>query len=135
LLALGWQQGDIAKRAGISGARVSQILDFNTMPEGVKTMVQNGQVAPSTAMAVIKAEGTAAEAALKQGLTQAAAEGKTKVTQAHVAAATGEAPKVNKAVAVKEAFEYADIDDSDHEIVVIKMPVEHWEIIRKVLGL
>jgi ParB/RepB/Spo0J family partition protein len=135
LLSLGWQQGDIAKRAGISAARVSQVLEFNTLPEGVKTMVHNGEVAPSTAMAVVKEQGTAAEGALKQGLTVAKAEGKTKVMQRHIGEATGEAPKVNKAVAVKEAFEYADIDDTDSEIVVIKMPQEQFEIIRKVLGL
>lgn len=128
LLDMGWQQGDIAKKAGISAGRVSQILDYNTMPEGVKTMVQNGQVSPSTAMVVIKAEGTKAEAALKQGI--AANEGK-KVTARQV---SGE-PKVNVKAACREAFEYADIDDDDSEVVVIKMPTEQFEIIRKVLGL
>ncbi len=141
LLDMGWNQGDIAKKAGVSAARISQVLGFNTLPEGVKAMVHNGSVAPSTAMAVVKAEGTQAEAALKQGLTVAQSEGKTKVMQRHVGEATGEVPssngtvKVNKANAVKEAFEYADIDDTDNEIVVIKMPVEQFEIIRKVLGL
>ncbi len=143
LLDMGWQQIDIAKKAGVSTARISQVLDYNTMPEAVKVMVQNGQVAASTAMATVKAEGTQAEVALKQGLTVAASEGKTKVTQRHVAAATGGAPsatvtpsvKINRAVAVKEAFEYAHIDDEDNEIVIIKMPVEQWEIIKKVLAL
>jgi ParB/RepB/Spo0J family partition protein len=134
LLDYGWQQGDIAKKAGISAARVSQILDFNTMPEGIKTMVQNGQVAPTTAMTIVKQEGTKAEEQLKQGLQQAQAEGKSKVTQAHVAEATGAAPKVNVKAACREAFEYAAIDD-EQEIVVIKMPAEQFEIIRKVLEL
>ena len=135
LLNMGWQQGDIAKKAGISPARVSQILDYNTMPEGVKMMVQNGQVAPSTAMAVIKSEGTAAEAALTAGLTAAQAEGKTKVMQKHIGEVATAAPKVNVKAAMKEAFEYCDIDDEDNEIVIIKCPVEQFEIIRKVLGL
>ena len=135
LLDMGWNQGDIAKRAGMSAARISQILDYNTMPEGVKTMVQNGQVAPSTAMAVIKSEGTQAEAALQQGWATAASEGKAKVTAAHVQTATGGAPKVNVKAAVRDAFEYADIDDEDNEVVIIKMPQEQFEIIRKVLGL
>lgn len=132
LLSLGWQQGDIAKKAGISAARVSQILEYNTMPEGVKTMVQNGQVAPSTAMVVVKAEGAAAEELLAKGITIANAEGKKKVMAKHI---EGGAPKVNKAAAVKEAFEYSHVDDDDSEVVVIKMPVAQWEIIRKVLGL
>ena len=143
LLDLGWNQGDIAKKAGMSAARVSQILDYNTMPEGVKVMVQNGQVAPSTAMQVVKAEGSNATAALQQGLATAQEAGKTKVTAAHVAAATSGVPtgnatigtKVNVKAAVREAFEYADIDDEDNEVVIIKMPIEQWEIIRKVLAL
>lgn len=135
LLGLGWQQGDIAKKAGISAARVSQILDYNTLPEGIKTMVQNGQVAPSTAMVVVKAEGNAAEALLAKGITVAAAEGKKKVMAKHIEGGTSAAPKANKVGAIKEAFEYADIDDSDNSVVVIKMPAEHFEIIRKVLGL
>jgi ParB/RepB/Spo0J family partition protein len=135
LLDMGWQQNDIAKKAGISGARVSQILDFNRMPEGVKVMVHNGQVSPSTAMAVVKEQGPKAEASLQAGVVQAASEGKTKATGAHVQAATGGAPKVNIKAAVKDAFEYADIDDEDNEIVIIKMPSEQFEIIRKILGL
>ena len=37
--------------------------------------------------------------------------------------------------AVKEAFEYSDVDDSEDDIVVIKMPMEQWEAIRKALKL
>lgn len=131
LLDLGWQQGDIAKKAGISPARVSQILDFNTMPQGVKTMVHNGEVSPSTAMAVVKEQGTEAEAALKAGLTVAKASGGTKVMAKHV---DGE-PKVNKMAAIKDAFDYSSVDDEDDGMCLIRMPVEHWEIIRKLLKL
>ena len=143
LLDLGWNQGDIAKKAGMSAARVSQILYYNRMPEGVKTMVANGQVAPSTAMQVVKAEGSNATAALAQGWATAQEAGKGKVTAAHVEKATSGAPtasgtiatKVNVKAVVKECFEYADIDDEDNEVVIIKMPVEQFEIIRKVLDL
>lgn len=135
LLGLGWQQGDIAKKAGISAARVSQILDYNTMPEGVKTMVHNGQVAASTAMVVVKAEGSKAEAALKQGWGVAASEGKAKVTAAHVATATGNAPKVNVKEFVRECFEYSDVDNSSEDVVVIKMPPEWWEKLREICKL
>ncbi len=136
LVDFGWQQGDIAKKAGMSAARVSQILDFNTLPEGAKAMVLNGQVAPSTAMAVVKEKGAGAVAALQQGLATAQEAGKSKVTQAHVTqAATGE-PKVNVKTAVRDAFDYSSVDDSaDGQFVTINMPVEHWEIIRKLLKL
>lgn len=130
LLDFGWQQGDIAKKAGMSPARVSQILDYNTMPEGVKTMVQAGQVAPSTAMAVVKAEGSKAEAQLQQGLQQAQAEGKTKVMQKHVAEANGSAPKVNKLSIFLDAMEYSDVNDDDEEVCIIKMPMVKWNAIK-----
>jgi ParB/RepB/Spo0J family partition protein len=143
LLGLGWQQGDIAKKAGITPARVSQILDYNTLPEGVKTMVLTNQVAPSTAMATVKAEGTAAEQKLKAGLAVAKAEGKTKVMQKHVEtaaanngqAATPTEPKQNIRTAIIDFFDSSDVDDSDDSIVVIKVPMENWEIIRKLLAL
>jgi ParB family transcriptional regulator, chromosome partitioning protein len=135
LIDLGWQQGDIAKKAGISPARVSQILDFNTMPQGVKTMVHNGEVSPSTAMAVVKEQGTAAEAALAAGLAVAKANGGTKVMAKHVEGATQAAPKVNKLAAVKDALDYSSVDDEDDGMVLIRMPVEHWEIVRKLLEL
>ena len=54
LVDLGWQQGDIAKKAGMSAGRVSQILELLTMPEGVKTIVVNGNVSATMAMNVAR---------------------------------------------------------------------------------
>jgi len=133
LLDLGWQQQDIAKKAGLSNGRVSQILDLLTLTEAVKNMVIAGQVSPTMAVQTVKAASTptAAEEALKNGWATAQAAGATKVKPSHM---EGEV-KINVAKAVKDAFEYADVDDSDDEVVVVKFPVDKFEVIRKLLEL
>lgn len=134
LLDLGWQQQDIAKKAGVTASRISQVLDLLTLPEGVKAMVVNGSVSASMAVQTVKSEGTEAEKKLAEGLKAAQAEGKTKVKPSHVPGAQAEERKQIK-TAVIEAFEYADIDDSGDEVVVIKIPVDKFEVLRKILKL
>lgn len=136
LLDLGWQQNDIAKKAGISPARVSQILEYNSMPDGIKQNVLAGTVAPTVAMQAVKEHGTQAEKVLKDALTIAKDEGKTKVMGKHVAEASGSETKVNIKTAVKDAFEYSQVDnDSDPDNCIITMPMEHWKKISEMLEL
>lgn len=129
LVDLGWQQGDIAKRAGISASRVSQILSLLTLPEPVKAMVTAGEVSAGLAVQTVNASASpsAAEKTLKQGLEAAKAEGKSKVTAANI---SGEARKVNIRTLVKEALDCSDVDDDASEFVVIKMPYENWKKLR-----
>lgn len=134
MLDLGLNQDEIAKKCCISAARVSQVLEYNKVGPGVKAMVMNGEVSPSLAMATVKEAGTAAEQQLKQAMEVAKAAGATKIKPAHIAEAGG-APKVNVKNAVKEAFEYADIDDSDDAVVVVKFPADKFEVIKDILKL
>ena len=133
LLDLGWQQADIAAKSGYSNGRVSQILELLTLPEGVKSMVIAGQVSPTMAVQTVKAAATPskAEQDLKAGWATAQATGKSKVT----AASMPDAPKINIKAAVKEAFEYCEVEDFHEDVVVIKMPIDKWEIIRKLCEL
>ena len=133
LVDLGWQQGDIAKKAGISAGRVSQILELLTMPEPVKTMVTNGHVSATMAMQTVKSVGTEAEQKLKAGLEAAKAEGKTKVKPVHMEG-VGDQKKQLRTIVV-DAFEYSDVDDEAEDFVIIKMPMNQWELLRKVCGL
>ncbi len=121
----GWQQGDIAKRAGMSQGRVSQILGLLTMPAPVKAMVAAGTVSTSLAAQVVREEGTNAEKVLRKGVE--AANG-AKVKPEHVG-------KVNIKTAVKEAIEYSDVDDSNDDRVIITMPLDRWEVLRDLLKL
>lgn len=132
LIDLGWQQGDIAKRAGISASRVSQILGLLRLPEPVKAMVVAGNVSATMAQQTVASEGTAAEKVLKDGLAKAQAEGKTKVTAAHV---EGTTRQPNIRTAVIDAFEYSDVNDDADDVVVIKMPLDKWEVLKSVLKL
>lgn len=146
LVDMGWQQGDIAKKAGVSPARISQVLDLLTMPEPIKQMVVKGEVSASLAVATLKDHNPqSATQLLQDAVVTAKAEGSSRAMPKHMdapQAAPASAPKPARAprnpgveAAVKEAFEYADVDDSNDEIVVIKMPSDQWEIIRQALKL
>lgn len=122
---------DIAKSCNISTARVSQILEFNTVPNKVKEQVQNGSVSPTLAMQAVKQfGGTEAEKKLSEGIKAAKKEGRTKIKPADI-----EGGRVNIKTAVKDAFEYADVDDSDDEVIVVKFPAAKWEVLRDILKL
>ena len=146
LVDMGWQQGDIAKKAGVSPARISQILTLLTMPEPIKQMVTNGQVSASMAQATLQQHNPAtAIAMLQDAVAVAHSEGNDRAMPRHVEQAPSAVPPSGKRSmalekVIKEAFEYADVDDSAEDdegdsIVVIKMPVEQWEAIRKALKL
>lgn len=133
LVDLGWNQSEIAKRSGISIGRVSQILELLTMPQGVKNLVTNGSVSATLAMQTVKSVGTEAEQKLKAGLEAAKAEGKTKVKPVHMEG-VGDQKKQLRTIVV-DAFEYSDVDDEAEDFVIIKMPMNQWELLRKVCGL
>ena len=135
LLDLGWQQGDIAKKAGLSQGRVSQILEYLTLPAPVQAMVTAGNVSPTLAVQTVKnsASGTAAEVALKAGLEAAKAEGKDKIKPAHLEGTT--VPnKPNIRTVIHEALDSSDVDDDAEEFIVIKMPTEQWKKLRESSG-
>jgi len=62
LLDMGWNQGDIGKKIGMSNGRVSQILDLLTMPAPVQAAVVAGTVSASLAQSVVKNAETPAAA-------------------------------------------------------------------------
>lgn len=126
LLSLGMQQQEIADKCNISAGRVSQILEYNTVGKVGRQLVQDGKASASLVMEVTKNEGTGAEKALLEGLKAAKANGHTKIKPGDVKGA-----KVNVSMVVREAFEYADVDDSDERMCVIKMPMEHWDKLKE----
>ncbi len=125
LIDLGWQQEDIAKRAGKTQGWVSQTLALLTAPVSVQRMISNGVVSPTLAMQIVREEGSAAEKVLRDGLK---ASGGDKVTPASVG-------KVNIKTAIRDAFEYSDVDDSAEDCCVIKMPIDKWDVIKDLLKL
>lgn len=139
LVDMGWQQGDIAKKAGVSPARISQVLDLLAMPEPIKQMVTKGEVSASLAVATLKEHnGVTATKMLQDAVATAQSEGKDRALPKHIEAPTAKPPANKRSLGieatVKDAFEYSDVDDQE-EIVIIKMPSEKWEAIRKALKL
>lgn len=122
----GWQQGDIAKKAGISQSRVSQILALLSMPAPVKAMVANGSASVSLAAQVVREHGDKAHEVLQDGLAAVQAEGGTKVTAASVG-------KVNIKTLLVDMLDAGDIDDSNDEIIVMKMPADKWNALKAAL--
>jgi ParB family chromosome partitioning protein len=139
LLDMGWQQGDIAKKIGMSGGRISQILDLLTMPVPVQAAVAAGHVSASLAQQTVKAAETpaAASVALQAAVQTAVAEDR-KVKPADVGQVNAWTSGSLK-TQLKTAFENSDIDCSDDAVasglIKIDMPLEDWEVVRKLLEL
>ncbi len=142
LCDMGWQQQDIARKSGVTPARISQLLDLLTMPEPIKQMVTNGQVSASMAAKVV-AEHNPQKAIeiINDAVAVAESEGRARAMpkDVPVQAPSNPAPSRAQTVekAVKEAFEASTVDwvEDDAGLVSIAMPEAHWLIIRDMLKL
>jgi ParB family chromosome partitioning protein len=131
LLDLGWKQGDIAKKVGMSNGRISQILDLLTMPAQVQAMVSAGSVSPSLAQATVKAAETPAQAtvALQAAVDKASSEGR-KVKPADTT--------ITPRKTIKDCFDNSEIDSENSNetgYVDIRMTLEDFEWLRDLLKL
>lgn len=124
-------QDDVAKKCNISAARVSQILEYNTVGKVGRDMVANGQASASLVMEVTKNEGTEAEKVLLAGLKAAKKEGAAKIKPGHVEGSV----KVSVKKAVIDAFEYASIDDTAEDVCVVTFPIDKWDVLKDILKL
>lgn len=131
LLDLGWQQNDIAKKVGVTPSRVSQVLDLLRLPEPIKEMLSKGQVSAGMAIAAINEHNPAkAVEVLKDAVAIAATQGRTRAMPKDNAEA-----KANIRTAMKDAFEFSDIDNNDDRFVIIKMPTDKFNMIKDLLKL
>jgi ParB family transcriptional regulator, chromosome partitioning protein len=131
LIDLGWKQQDIAKKVGLSPARVSQCLELQSLPLELKDLVVAGKVSASMALQMLKeADGNvkAVLAKLSEGVKVAAKEGRARALPRD----TGEA-RVSATKLVKDVFERCTFDDSGDELVIIEMRLADWNAIIKVL--
>lgn len=119
-------QKEIAERCNISAGRVSQILEFNTVGEVGRNLVNNGKASASLVMEVTKNEGTNAEKVLLEGMK--ASKGK-KLKPENVEGSV----RVNVGKAVRDLFEYASVVEEDDKNVVWSFPADKFDIIRQIL--
>lgn len=131
LLDMGWQQVDIAKKSGLTNGRISQVLNLLTMPAPVQALVAAGTVSASLAQATVNgAENAQAATAALTLAAQTATSENRKIKPADVGNPQQDTKRHSGKIS--ECFENSDIDNSDPDsgFVVIKMPLEDFEIIR-----
>lgn len=132
LLDYGWSQADIAKKAGISAGRVSQVLDLLTMPEPVKQLVATGQVSASLAQVTVREHnGAKALHILQDAVATAQADGKSRAT----AKDTSAPKKPSPLKVVKDAFDRAEYDEHRNGTYIVTFEGNDFEAIRKILKL
>lgn len=105
LRTFGWDDKTIASRLGRTVSSVRDLAVLSGAPAAIRKMVETGKVGASLAVATIREEGTGALAALKDGLTQAETNGKTKATAKTVRAAKEAAGKPAKASKARDKAE------------------------------
>lgn len=124
LLDLGWSQKDIAAKSGMTGGRISQILELMTMPEPIKAMVAAGEVSASMAIQTVKAEGAKATEKLTTAVTAAKAEGKTRAMPKHTGERGPSAMRIIKD-AIEQAILAGRLDESE-DLVTLSFPDDVW---------
>ncbi len=107
LTDLGWKVPEIAKKVGASAQHVTELLTLRAGPAAVVEMVKAGEVSAGLAMSTLRdkrGDGTAATAALYEGLKRAQSEGKSKATAKHV---ERPAPDLTKSVGYQAGLKRA----------------------------
>lgn len=119
----GWQQADIAKKAGLSQGRVSQILATLTLPEPAKALVASGVVSTSLAMQTMREHGDEAVNVLNNAVEAVKELGETKIKPVHVG-------KQSLKSLVVDCLDSCDIDDDSEEVCVLKIPYDKWKALK-----
>jgi ParB family chromosome partitioning protein len=86
LVGYGMEPPAIAKRLGYGKAYIDGLLDLVAAPKAVRDLVISGKVSATLAIETLKKHGKAAGKVLTEGVKQATASGKERVTKKHVEA-------------------------------------------------
>lgn len=148
LVDLGWKQIDIAAKAGISGGRVSQLLELNILPVILQKYIIEGKASASMVLATYKKHkqnvdetilelNGAVRVAQEQGRTRAMpkdTEGEG--TGSGGAGKSGKGPSIRSFMKeiIEDAARNGNIDDSEEQ-VTITMPEESYRALLDMLGL
>jgi len=84
LFGYGWKEAQIAERLAFGEAYVNMLLELVSAPLSIITMVQNGEVAATFAVEMMRKHRGKAVEILRQGLTSAKAAGKSRVTSSYL---------------------------------------------------
>jgi ParB-like chromosome segregation protein Spo0J len=135
LLDLGWNEGEIAKKTGITRTRVVQLLEVQSAPEQVKAMVRSGEVSADLAMKTVRAaEGDTGKAVsdLAGAIETAKKAGKTRATAKHV---EGGEPRSSLKKAVGEMLRVSEVDiDETEGTVTLTLPKSYFDRLKEAAG-
>lgn len=149
LIDMGWAQKDIAGKSGMSGGRVSQILELNTLPVSIQQLIVEGKVSSAFALNVWKKHSGNLEAAfaeLSAALEAANAEGRTRAMPKDMndGEGSGEGSKGKKSGGTKSNLKsflkklveqaYADerIDDTESMVTMTLSEADWAELMEKI---
>lgn len=142
LQRFGWSLDRIAEESGLTAIRVGQLIDMTGLPSDIQGMIEMGQVSATFAWQVYNEQGQDADdtlTILTNGVSEAAAAGRTKVTKRTV---DGEAavkrPSFKKAVSsvfTGAKAEIIEADENQDEEVMIVITREQFDEISELLGM
>jgi len=89
LIGFGWTETQIANRRGKSVQHVKDMVQLAEANSDVHQLVNAGQISGTAALKMVKQHGSRAGAVIQEGLEQAKAEGKDKVTPKALSRAAG----------------------------------------------
>ncbi len=129
LKAFGWSDTDIAKKAGISKARISQLLDLGGLGEGIKNLIRNETVSPTLALEIARAndfDDAKTLAEINAAQSQVAAKGRTRVTKKAVSGESTAKSVKEQIAAIVAAGEVEAASDGEIEAVVATFTADDW---------
>lgn len=148
LVDLGWKQQEIAAKAGISGGRVSQLLELLILPTILQKYIIEGKASASMVLNIYKKHeqnvdetimelNGAVKVAQEQGRTRAMPKdtGDERIGTSGTSKA-GKSPSIKAVLKeiIEDASRQGNIDDSE-EMVTITMTEESYRAILDLLGL
>lgn len=96
LIGFGWTEPQIANRRGKSVQHVKDMIQLAEANSDVHQLVNAGQISGTAALKAVKQHGSKAGAVIQEGLEQARAEGKEKVTSKALARTSGHRKPADK---------------------------------------
>lgn len=143
LLDLGWSQQDIAKKAGISGGRVSQLLELLRLPVVLQKFIVEGKASASMVLSIFKKhnEDVALTLAELTGAVQTAeSQGRKRAMPKDTGEGEGGEGKKSKGQSLKamlkalieKAYAEDNIDDTEDKVTLTLDEIDWSELMNAI---
>lgn len=129
LMSHGWSLNEIADRSGLSTVRVTQLIELAAVPEAVKVMIRNDEIAPTLAWQVAKEEGFDSERTLER-ITNAR-ETAVKTGKKRVTARFAKGTKTSFRTSLADCLDGCVVEDMEDDGFVVIFTREKFEALRE----